>query len=132
MVLIASPRPPPELDAESVDVGLVCCAVPTSQVELVWKPVQARHRLLHISPPMCEEATVRWLLVWRLDSMAADAGDSRLLTMVSSRAGAGGAVSRSDTFLFLSPAASRARSWRRVGRGPQRPAAWLTAIGHFG
>jgi hypothetical protein len=47
-------------DAEIVDVGLVCCAVPTSQVELVWKPVQARHRLLHLSPPMCEEATVRW------------------------------------------------------------------------
>jgi hypothetical protein len=26
---------------------------------------------------------VRWLLVWRLDTMAADAGGSRLLTMVA-------------------------------------------------
>ncbi len=78
-------------DAESVDVGLVCSAVPTSHVELVWKPVQARHRLLHLSPPMCEEAKVRWLLVWRLDSMAADAGGSRLLTMVATLGACGSA-----------------------------------------
>jgi hypothetical protein len=33
---------------------LVCLAVPTSQVELVWKAVQARHRQFHLPPPMCE------------------------------------------------------------------------------
>jgi hypothetical protein len=33
---------------------LVCFAVPTSQVELVWKAVQARHRRFHLPPPMCE------------------------------------------------------------------------------
>ena len=33
---------------------LVCFAVPTSQVELVWKAVQARHRQFHLPPPMCE------------------------------------------------------------------------------
>jgi hypothetical protein len=54
-----------------------------SQVELVWKPVQAWHRLLHLSPPIGEEATVCWLLVWRLDTMTADAGGSLLLTMVA-------------------------------------------------
>jgi hypothetical protein len=31
---------------------LVCFAVPTSQVELVWKAVQARHRRFHLQPPM--------------------------------------------------------------------------------
>ena len=67
---------------------LVCFAAPTSQVELVWKAVQARHRQFHLLPPMCEvnqfsswskmlgsirgrpvalkppirKATVRWLL----------------------------------------------------------------------
>jgi hypothetical protein len=76
---------------------LVCFAVPTSQVELVWKAVQARHRWFHLPPPMCEanqfslwskmlgsirgrsvalklpiqKATVRWLLVLRPDSLAA-------------------------------------------------------------
>jgi hypothetical protein len=75
-------------DAESAAVGLVCFAVPTSQVELVWKPVQARHRLLQLPPPMCEEVTVRWtrwLLVWRPDTMATDG--SRLLTMVATLGG---------------------------------------------
>jgi hypothetical protein len=33
---------------------------------------------------------------------------------------------------FRSPAASRARSWRRLRRCSQRPAAWLAAIRHFG
>jgi hypothetical protein len=31
---------------------LVCFAVPTSQVELIWKAVQARHRQFHLQPPM--------------------------------------------------------------------------------
>jgi hypothetical protein len=51
------------------------------------------------------------------------------------RARAGGEVWRSEVqnrFLIRSPAASRARSWRRLRRGPRRPAAWLTAIRHFG
>jgi hypothetical protein len=81
-------------DAQSADAGLVCFAVPTSQVELVWKPVQARHRLLHLSPPMCEEATVRWLPVWRQDTMAADAGGSRLLSMVATLGACGSTRSR--------------------------------------
>jgi hypothetical protein len=35
---------------------LVCFAVPTSPVELVWKAVRARHpgRQFHLPPPMCE------------------------------------------------------------------------------
>jgi hypothetical protein len=67
--------------------------VPTSQVELVWKAAQARHRQFHLPQPMCEasqfsswskmlslirgrpvvlklpiqKATVRWLLAWRPD-----------------------------------------------------------------
>ena len=72
---------------------LVRFDVPTSQVELVWKAVQARHpgRQFPFPPPMCEvnqfsswskmlgsirghpvalklpiqKATVRWLLAWR-------------------------------------------------------------------
>ena len=42
---------------------------------------------------MCEEATVRWLLMWRLDMMAADAS-SRLLTMVATLGACGSAWSR--------------------------------------
>jgi hypothetical protein len=85
---------------------LVCFAMPTSQVELVWKAVQARQRQFHLPPPMCEanqfswwskmlgsirgrpvelklpiqKATVRWLLVWRPDTLAAHR--ARLLTVV--------------------------------------------------
>ncbi len=39
---------------------------------------------------------------------------------------------RSETFIFRSPAAFRARSWRRLRRGSQRPSAWLAAMRHFG
>ena len=89
---------------------LVCFAVPTSQVELVWKAVQARHRRFHLPPPMSEanqfslwskmlgsirgrpvalklpiqKATVRWLLAWRPDSLAAHR--ARLLTVVATLA----------------------------------------------
>jgi hypothetical protein len=49
---------------------------------------------LHLSPPMCEEAKVCWLLVWRLDTMAADAGGSRLLTMVATLGACGSTRSR--------------------------------------
>jgi hypothetical protein len=86
---------------------LVCFAVPTSQVELVWKAVQARHRQFHLPPPLCEanqfsswakmlgairgrpvalklpiqKATVRWLLAWRPATLAAHR--ARLLTAVA-------------------------------------------------
>jgi hypothetical protein len=47
-----------------------------------------------------------------------------------------GKVRRSETFIIpiascLQALESRALSWRRLGRGSQRPAAWLTAIRHF-
>jgi hypothetical protein len=89
---------------------LVCFAVPTSQVELVWKAVQARHRQFHLPPPMCEanqflswskmlgsirgrpaalklpiqKATVHWLLAWRPETLAAHR--ARLLTVVATLA----------------------------------------------
>jgi hypothetical protein len=31
---------------------LFCFAEPTSQVELIWKAMQARHRQFHLQPPM--------------------------------------------------------------------------------
>lgn len=89
---------------------LVCFAVPTSQIELVWKAVQARHRQLHLRPPMTDigqstrwsrmlgmirgrpaalklpiqKATVRWLLAWRPASFVEHR--ARLLTVVATLA----------------------------------------------
>ena len=89
---------------------LVCFAVPTSQIEAVWKAVQARHRQFHLRPPLTEigqfarwsrmlgmirgrpaalklpiqKATVRWLLAWRPASLAAHR--ARLLTIVATLA----------------------------------------------
>jgi hypothetical protein len=86
---------------------LVCFAVPSSQVELAWKAVQARHRRFHLPPPMSEanqfslwskmlgsirgrpvalklpiqKATVRWLLAWRPSTLAAYC--ARMLTVVA-------------------------------------------------
>ena len=99
------PMSPETLNALTWD--LVCFAVPTSQVELVWKAVQARHRQFHLPPPLCEanqfsswakmlgairgrpvalklpiqKATVRWLLAWRPATLAAHR--ARLLTAVA-------------------------------------------------
>ncbi len=67
---------------------MVCSALPSSQIELVWKSVQARHRQFQLRQPLCEanmysswvklcsrpatvvklpiqKTTVRWLLAWR-------------------------------------------------------------------
>ncbi len=89
---------------------LVCFAVPSSQIELVWKSVQARHRQSQLRPPLCEanqyaswvkmlgsvrgrpmalklpiqKATVRWLLAWRPTTLAAHR--ARLLTVVATLA----------------------------------------------
>ena len=89
---------------------LVCFAVPSSQVELVWKAVQARHRLFQLRVPLCEtnqysswvrmlgsvrgrptslklpiqKETVRWLLAWRPSTLAAHR--ARLLTVVATLA----------------------------------------------
>ena len=85
---------------------LVCLAVPASQVELVWRAVQARHRQFHLlplvrgksvltvgpdargdsRPPRGAEASHpegngRWLLAWRPDTLAAHL--ARLLTAVT-------------------------------------------------
>jgi hypothetical protein len=88
---------------------LVCFAVPTSKVELVWKAVQAWHpgRQFPFPPPMCEvnqfsswskmlgsirghpvalklpiqKATVHWLLAWRPSTLAAYR--ARLMTVVA-------------------------------------------------
>ena len=51
----------PELDVVPLTTlkvltwDLVCFAVPTFRVELVWKAVRARHpgRQFHLPPPMC-------------------------------------------------------------------------------
>jgi hypothetical protein len=80
---------PMSLDAlKALTWDLVCFAVPSSQIELVWKSVQARHRQFQLLPQLCEanqyaswvkmlgsvlgrqmvlklpiqKATVRWLL----------------------------------------------------------------------
>jgi hypothetical protein len=88
---------------------LACLAVPTSQVELVWKTMQARHRQYHWSPPMTraeanqfssrskmlcsiqgrpmalklliQQATVSWLFAWLPLKLAAHR--VRLLTVVA-------------------------------------------------
>jgi hypothetical protein len=85
---------------------LVCFAVPSSQIELVWKSVQARHRQFQLRQPLCEasqdwswvrmlgsissrplalklpiqRATVHWLLAWRPSALVAHR--ARLLTVV--------------------------------------------------
>ncbi len=43
-------------DVEVLTWDLVCFAVPTFRVELVWKAVRTRHlgRQFHLPPPMCE------------------------------------------------------------------------------
>jgi hypothetical protein len=84
--------------------------VPSSQTELVWKSVQARHRQFQLRQPLCEanqysswvkllgsfrgrplalklpiqKATVRWLLAWRPTALAAHR--ARLLTAVATLA----------------------------------------------
>ena len=89
---------------------MVCFAVPSSQIELVWKSVQARHRQFQLRQPLCEanqysswvkmlgsirgrplalklpiqKATVRWLLAWRPTALAAHR--ARLLTAVATLA----------------------------------------------
>ena len=89
---------------------LVCFAVPSSQIELVWKSVQSRHRQFQLRPPMSEanqftswarmlgsirgrpaalklpiqKATVRWLLAWRPSTLSAHR--ARLLTAVATMA----------------------------------------------
>jgi hypothetical protein len=95
---------------KALTLDLVCFAVPTSQVELVWKTVEARHRQFHLPPPMCEvnqfsswskmlgsirgrpvalklpiqKKTVRWLLAWRPGTLATHR--ARLLTVVATLA----------------------------------------------
>ncbi len=85
-------------------------AVPSSQIELVWKSGQARHRQFQLRQQLCEanrnslwvkmlgsirgrplalklpiqKATVRWLLTWRPTVLAAHR--ARLLTAVATLA----------------------------------------------
>jgi hypothetical protein len=89
---------------------LVCFHVPSSQIEMVWKAVQSRHRLFQLRPPLHEanqysawvrmlgsirgrpinlklpiqKATVRWLLAWRPSTLAAHR--ARLLTALATLA----------------------------------------------
>ena len=89
---------------------MVCFAVPSSQVELVWRAIQARHRQHKLRQPLFElnqyslwvkmlgsvrgrplnlkfpiqKHTVRWLLAWRPATMAAHR--ARLLTAVATLA----------------------------------------------
>ncbi len=89
---------------------MVCFAVPSSQIELVWKSVQARHLQFQLRQPLCEanqysswvkmlgsirgrplalklpiqKTTVRWLLAWRPTALAAQR--ARLLTAVATLA----------------------------------------------
>jgi hypothetical protein len=96
--------------AQGADVGLVCFAFPSSQIVLVWKSVQARHRQFQLRQPLCDanqysswvkmlgsirgrplelklpiqQATVHWLLEWRPTALAAHR--ARLLTAVATLA----------------------------------------------
>ncbi len=89
---------------------MVCFAVPSSQIELVWKSVQAHHRQFQLRQQLCEanryslwvkmlgsircrplalklqiqKATVRWLLTWRPTALVAHR--ARLLTAVATLA----------------------------------------------
>ena len=89
---------------------MVCFAVPSSQIELVWRAIQARHRQFQLRQPLSEmnqysswvrmigsvrgrplqlkypiqQHTVRWLLAWRPESLAAHR--ARLLTAVATLA----------------------------------------------
>ena len=89
---------------------MVCFAVPSSQIELVWRAVQARHRQFQLRQPLFEmnqysswvkmigsvrgrplnlkypiqKHTVRWLLAWRPESLVAHR--ARLLTVVATLA----------------------------------------------
>jgi hypothetical protein len=126
---------------------LVCFAVPTSQVELVWKAVQAWHRRFHLPPSMSEanqfslwskmlgsiqgrpvalklpiqKATVRWLLAWRLDTLAAH---SMASDVASQGGGAGpgrdsasaGSLSGEGRMAWGAEPRDRERS---PGRGPE-------------
>ena len=102
--------PMPLLTLKALTWDLVCFAVPSSQIELVWKAVQARHRHFQLRPPLCQENpysswakmlgsvrgrpyalklpiqknTVRWLLAWRPETLAAHR--ARLLTVVATLA----------------------------------------------
>jgi hypothetical protein len=82
---------------------LVCFAVLSSQIELVWKSVQSRHRQFQLRQPLCEANQYsswvrmlgsirgrplalklpihRWLLAWRPSALAAHR--ARLLTVVA-------------------------------------------------
>ena len=89
---------------------MVCFAVPSSQIEMVWRSIQARHRQYQLRQPFFEpnqyspwvkmlgsgrgrlmnlkypiqKHTVRWLLAWRPTAMAAHR--ARLLTVVATLA----------------------------------------------
>ena len=89
---------------------LVCFAVPSSQIELVWKDEQASHRQFQLRQQLCEanqysswirklgvirgrptalklpilKATVQWLLAWRPATLAAHR--AWLLTVVATLA----------------------------------------------
>jgi hypothetical protein len=89
---------------------IVCFAIPSLQIELFWKSVQARHRRFQLRQPLCEaniysswikmlgsvrgrpralklpiqKTKVRWLLGWRPASLAAHR--ARLLTVVATLA----------------------------------------------
>ena len=89
---------------------MVCFAVPSSQIEMVWRSIQARHRQFQLRQPFFEpnqyslwikmlgsvrgcplnlkypiqKHTVRWLLAWRPTTLAAHR--ARLLTVVATLA----------------------------------------------
>ena len=92
---------------KALALDLVCFAVPSSQIELVWKSVQSRLHQFQLRPLMSEanqftswarmlgsirgrpaalklpiqKATVRWLLAWRPYTLSAHR--ARLLTAVA-------------------------------------------------
>ena len=99
---------PMKLDTlKALTWDLVCFHVPSSQIEMVWKAVQARHRLFQLRQPLCEanqysswvrmlgsirgrpialklpiqKGTVKWLLAWRPNSL--DAHRARLMTALA-------------------------------------------------
>ena len=89
---------------------MVCFAVPSSQIEMVWRSIQARHSQFQLRQPFFEQNqyslwvkmlgsvrgrplnlkypmqkhTVRWLLAWRPATLAAHR--ARLLTVVATLA----------------------------------------------
>ena len=120
--------------------------MPTSQVELVWKAVQARHQQFHLPPPMCEAnqfsswskllGSIRGHPV-ALKLPIHPEGNGALVARVAAELAGRPQRSAADgggSETFTNPIASCLQSTilAPTPARPPRPAAWFTAIRHFG